>query len=274
MINQVNLLKSVEDQAEVIVKEQTEEISCDYRKKDNQVGSVVFAYVLIDKKSKFIYVGHTKEPDLRIGTHLAGRTNQALRDIVESRPDDLVELARYKYYDPMYSYSGNSISKWVESFLIAYHNSLDKGFNKQYNYDHDFRDVPFWKDKLPQEILELYLDSDFDELNSNVKNHISFSRQVYKRSSNRLDRLAKEILRDELSRYHSMPIKFTTIIKNSGIANVGNISKFMKVSDVVLKTDRVYKLIQHFETVLGVERKLNLEEELKKRLEQEDTNFH
>lgn len=239
---------------------------CDYRKSTNSVEARVFVYVLVDRINRKTYVGHTIEPEIRIAYHLAGKTNSSLKEISEHRPNDLTELCRYEFVDPNYSHSEKSIAKWVEAFLIAYYDSLNDGYNVQYNYDHDFLDIDFWVKKLPPNIVEIYLESDHYQLNKHVEDHLSFSRQVYKSSKNEYERIAKKLLREQLNMYHSMPIKYTTIISDSGIANVGNDYKFRKGSDTVLSIKRVYELVKHFEEVLGREVKFDLYTEIEKLL--------
>jgi hypothetical protein len=267
MIEQFSLLPEIEEELEKEGLEELKENICDYRRRSNAVIAEVTAYVIVDQKNRKTYVGHTMEPDIRIAYHLAGKTNSSLIKITKTRPNDLSELCRFKFTDPNYSHSENSLAKWVEAFLVAYYDSLDCGYNTQFNYDHDFKDIDFWASKLKGELFGMYEDSDHDLLNQRVENHISYNRQEYKKSRNTVDRLAKELLRKQLDMYHAMPIKYSTIIKDSKIVNLGNVYKFRKGADTVLGVERIYTLIKHFEQVLEREVKFDLDAEVLKNLQ-------
>lgn len=264
MVTQFCLFPEVEKVfGEDVVKE-LEEINCDYRKRDNTVKASATAYVIIDKKYRKTYVGHSIEADKRIANHLAGKTNGSFKQIAKTRPDDLAELCRFNFIDPAYSHSSNSIARWVESFLIAYYDSIDNGYNTQYNYDHDFNDVEFWSEILPEVVLDMYYDSDHDQLNKNVEKHISQFRQVYRKSKDPVECAANDLLRNRLAYFHKMPIKYTSLIIMSGIVDVSNVYKFSKGNDGSVGIDKLVALIDYFEETLGITEKFNLHAELTK----------
>lgn len=281
MISQFSLLHEVEEELnteldceEVEVTASLEEedsesseFTCDFRSAAQGVEAEVIAYVLMDTKTLKKYVGITIDPIVRTAMHSTGRTNNALREIHKTRPEDVIVLRNYSIHDDSYC-SNPEISKAhkAEAFLMAYYDSLRNGFNVKYDWHHDFEDTEFWLEQLDGEVLDLYLETDKDQLNNNVANFIPKRKQEYKPSSNRQIRIAKDLLRRELYKYYLMNVKYTLIIKESNIVDKSNVFRFLKGNDGSIGIEKLIQLIDYFENELGITNKFDFESELKKRL--------
>ncbi len=130
--------------------------------------SLVYTYMMFDKKHNKYYVGISIEPYNRYQSYLSGRNaNSELLQEISDREEDFKFEIIDSFIDENYTPKTERCrATMIESFLINYYDCIGKGYNKTLRFHHDYEDITFWKSTLTDKLYLLYLSSNHDLLNS------------------------------------------------------------------------------------------------------------
>ncbi len=192
---------------------------------------VVSAYMIEDIKTGRLYIGISETPLIRFSGHLSGKGgNSDFGRVGKERPEDLVptiiEEFEVKGYKPK---GGNSRAHMVESFLIAFYDTLRTGFNRKYEYNMNFKNKDFWIGVLPPKILKLYLSADPDKLNENVRQNLTQKmRGLVQNHFETVDHVEKDLAREYIFILLDKKIKVYDYAINDLKIDRGNLYRFLK----------------------------------------------
>jgi hypothetical protein len=226
--------------------------------------SVVSLYKVEDTKTNMLYFGISDKPDIRIGDHKAGRhANSDFRKALLETPQDFKFSIVCTFNVPDYCSKGNKSSAHaIESFAMAFYDTLNSGYNRSYKYHHDFRDRSHWEALLPLELLPLYKSANLERLNDNVR---PFIKKINIEDSKRRHRdtnfVAKNLCRERLLKFKDMDIKLGKYAVTLANIDRSCYHRFMSGSQGALSLDNLLKFISAIEEHLGIADRFQLEKE-------------
>jgi len=226
--------------------------------------SLVSLYKAEDTKTNMIYFGISDRPDIRIGDHKAGRhANADFRKDLLERPQDIKFSIVCTFSVPDYCSKGNrSRAHAIESFSMAFYDTLNNGYNRSYKCHHDFCDRSHWEEILPPELLPLYKSANLERLNENVKPFIKKSNNLNtKRIYRNNDLVAKNLCRERLLKFKDMDIKLGKYAVTLGNIDRSCYHRFMSGSQGALSLANLLKFISAIEEHLGTSDRFQLKKE-------------
>jgi len=259
MISQVSLF-SLDDTIPQSQKETNVSFKNDKRSIASE--SVVSLYKVEDNKTNMIYFGISDKPDIRIGDHKAGRhANADFRKALLERPQDFKFSIVCTFDVPDYCSKGNrSSAHAIESFAMAFYDTLNSGYNRSYKCHHDFCDRSHWEAILPPELLPLYKCANLERLNENVKTFIKKSNnQNTKRIYRSNDLVAKNLCRERLLKFKDMDIKLGKYAVTLANIDRSCYHRFMNGSQGALSLVNLLQFISSIEEHLGIADRFQLE---------------
>lgn len=237
-------------------------------RRSNPVGTVVYLYVIEDIATRRLYIGISNNPYSRFEWHKSGKSQNAkLNAVASTRSNDLRLSIRAGFFVEDYRSKGyKSRAHAVESFVIAYYDTLRTGFNRKYIFHHDFRDSEFWLNILPPEFLDLYRNVDHEWLNENVRSFIP-KRRVERRHRKKslVNSVLKQICLERIMELSALDIKLGTIVKQKEGLSRSNLHRFTHNELQYVSPKRMAKVINVVEKHLGLQKLFNLKEELIKK---------
>jgi hypothetical protein len=260
MFDQLNLLTLDYNPIEEVVTT----VDCKRDKRSFAFKSLVSLYRIENLVTTMSYFGISDNPDIRFGDHKAGRhANSDFRKALLERPQDFKFNIVCTFNVPDYCSKGNrSSAHAIESFAIAFYDTLNRGYNRSYKYHHDFCDRSHWEALLPPELLPLYKSANLERLNENVKPFIKKcnnynTKRIYRNN----DLVAKNLCRERLLMFKDMDIKLGKYAVTLANIDRSCYHRFMSGSQGALSLSNLLKFISAIEEHLGAADRFQLEKE-------------
>jgi len=261
MISQVSLFS-----LDYTIPQSQKEIIVSFKNDKRSVASesVVSLYKVEDTRTNMVYFGISDKPDIRIGDHKAGRHANALfRKSLLERPQDFKFSIVCTFSVPDYCSKGNkSRAHAIESFAMAFYDTLNSGYNRSYKFNHDFLDCDYWEEVLPLELLPLYKSANLVRLNDNVRPFIKkMNIEDSKKRHRDTDLVAKNLCRERLLKFKDMDIKLGKYAVTLANIDRSCYHRFMSGSQGALSLSNLLKFISAIEGHLGIADRFQLEKE-------------
>lgn len=227
-------------------------------RRSNPVNSMVSIYQIFDRVNNEFYVGISIKPYMRYSSHMSGESvTSNLSKEMKERPDDFTFSIVEQFNDPNYSSTSSTCrAAMIEAFLINYHNSVTKGYNKALRFHHDYNDEEFWEEVLPPILFGYYKTSNHDLLNERSLRECSRKDYSLPATINPSDLFYKNWAIDYLNEMYSNGIPIYTLAKKLDGMSRSSLSKLIKKENYgSVSSKRIHQVIRAIESQIGLPKK-------------------